>query len=323
MVGGAVGFADFFTPLVRTWSGAWHRDSRMMAKMDMGITVGVLGPGAVGGTLAVSLARAGARVVCIARSETAEEIAREGLTLERLGEVMHARPEVTETLREPVDVLLVTVKAPALEEALDRIDEAPATIVSLLNGLEHVDVVRGRLGGRVLAGSIGRLEAYRTSPTRIVQTTPAPLITVTAPLEPLSRAGFDIHVEPNERAVLWEKVVRLAPLAAATAITQRTLGELRDDPDWRATLEAAVAEACAVAAADGVSLNPEAQWEILDTMPASVTTSAARDAAAGRPTELDAILGGVVRAADRLGVETPTLERLLDEAGERCRPRLR
>ena len=67
----------------------------------------------------------------------------------------------------------------------------------------------------------------------------------------------------------------------------------------------------------------EAQWEILDTMPASVTTSAARDAAAGRPTELDAIVGGVVRAAERLGVETPTLERLLDEAEERCRPRSR
>jgi len=58
-------------------------------------------------------------------------------------------------------------------------------------------------------------------------------------------------------------------------------------------------------------------------MPASVTTSAARDVAAGRPTELDAIVGGVVRAAERLGVQTPTLERLLDEAEERCRARSR
>jgi len=123
--------------------------------------------------------------------------------------------------------------------------------------------------------------------------------------------------------VLWEKVVRLAPLAAATAITQRSLGELRSDPDWRSTLEDAVDEACAVAAADGVVLNPQAQWEILDAMPPTVTTSAARDAAAGRPTELDAIVGGVVRAANRLGVPVTTLERLLDEAEERCRPRSR
>ena len=58
-------------------------------------------------------------------------------------------------------------------------------------------------------------------------------------------------------------------------------------------------------------------------MPASVTTSAARDAAAGRPTELDAIVGGVIRAGERVGVQTPTLERLLDDVEERCRPRSR
>jgi 2-dehydropantoate 2-reductase len=97
------------------------------------------------------------------------------------------------------------------------------------------------------------------------------------------------------------------------------LGELRSDGEWRATLEAAVAEACTVAAADGVTLNEAAQWEILDTMPGSVTTSTARDAAAGRPTELDAILGAVVRAAKRLGVAAPTLDRLLAEAEDACR----
>ena len=51
-------------------------------------------------------------------------------------------------------------------------------------------------------------------------------------------------------------------------------------------------------------------------MPAGLSTSAARDVAAGRPTELDAITGAVVRAARRLGVPTPTLDDLL----ERCRP---
>jgi 2-dehydropantoate 2-reductase len=117
--------------------------------------------------------------------------------------------------------------------------------------------------------------------------------------------------------------VRLAPLAAATAITQQTLGALRSDDAWRSTIEAAVTEACAVAAADGVTLNEAAQWEILDTMPASVTTSTARDTAAGRPTELDAILGAVVRAGKRLDVATPTLDRLLAEAEDACRPRSR
>jgi 2-dehydropantoate 2-reductase len=297
----------------------------------MNATVAVLGPGAVGGALAVPLALSGARVICVGRHETTEAIARDGLTLVREGEELHARPESVPELREPVDLLLITVKAPAVTDALSRIPrglvaqshKVARVVLPLLNGLEHVDTIRARLDGRVVAGSVGRLEAYRDGPTRVIQTTPSPLITLSAPVELLRAAGFDVRVEPNERAVLWEKVARLAPLAAATTITQRPLGELRGDPDWRARLEAAVDEACAVASADGVVLNPEAQWEILDTMPAGVTTSAARDAAAGHPTELDAIVGGVLRAATRLGVPAPTLERLLNEAEERCRPQSR
>ena len=159
-----------------------------------------------------------------------------------------------------------------------------------------------------------------------MQTTPAPVVTVASAdgaAELLRAAGFEVRVGESERAVLWAKLARLAPLAAATAVTQRSLGELRADPHWRTTLAAAVEEACAVAAADGVDLNPAAQWEILDTMPASVTTSTARDAANGRPTELDAIMGAVVRAAKRLDVPAPTLERLLTDAEEACRPRSR
>ena len=294
--------------------------------MTSGVTVAVLGPGAVGVALAVPLADAGVDVVCIARPDTAAAITAEGLSLRRGSGVTQARPRAVEELGEPVDLLLVTVKATGLDDALLRITSSPAVVLPLLNGLEHVDTIRRRLGGRVLAGSIGKLEAYRNGSTEVVQTTSAPLITL-FPEDPaaefLRDAGFDVRAGASEPAVLWEKTVRLAPLAAATAITQQTLGELRSDAAWRATLEAAVAEACAVAAADGVALTEAAQWEILDTMPATVTTSTARDAAAGLPTELDAILGAVVRAAQRLHVRVPTLERLLADAEEACRAQSR
>jgi 2-dehydropantoate 2-reductase len=119
---------------------------------------------------------------------------------------------------------------------------------------------------------------------------------------------------------LWEKVVRLAPLAAATALTQRPVGDLRDDPEWRRRLEDGIAEACAVAAAEGVDVDPAAQWKIVESLPAELTTSTARDLAAGRPSELDAITGAVVRAGLSVGVPTPILDRLLEAAEEeRCR----
>ena len=81
----------------------------------------------------------------------------------------------------------------------------------------------------------------------------------------------------------------------------------------------ALREACAVAAADGVALDAAAQWAIIEAMPDDLTTSAARDAALGRPAELDPITGSVVRAGARLGVPTPALASLLEEAACRAR----
>jgi 2-dehydropantoate 2-reductase len=285
-------------------------------------TVAVLGPGAVGGVFAVPLARAGHRVICVARAETAAAIRRGGLTLVRRQEELRSRPEAVEELDEPVDALLVTVKAPGLDEALDRVGADPAVVVPLLNGLEHVHRIRALLGGRVVAATAGRLEAYRQGRTTVAQTTGRPLVTLAgngAVSAVFEAAGADVTIGESERAVLWEKVARLAPLAAATALTQRPVGDLRIDPDWRARLETGLAEACAVAAADGVVLDRAAQWAIIDAMPPELVTSTARDVAAGRPSELDAIAGAVVRAGVRLDVPTPTLEGLLREGEERCR----
>ena len=290
--------------------------------------VAILGPGAVGGVIAVGLERAGVPVVCVARSGTADLIGSDGLTLRHGEEVETVRPEVTTDLREPVALLLVTVKAPALEDALGRIHEPAETIVPLLNGIEHVQTIRNAFpSSRVVAGTIGFIEAWLEQPGVVVQNTPRTVMTVASDageetVELLRRSGVEVRVDGSEEAVLWEKLARQAPVAAATALTQRSIGELRSDPSWRRRLEDAVVETCRVALADGVELTAEAQWEIIDAMPPGLTSSTARDIAAGRPSELDAITGAAVRAAQRLGVAAPVLEGLLEGAEEACRAQL-
>ncbi len=290
----------------------------------MSATVAVLGPGAVGGALAVHLSLAGHHVVCVTRRESAEPIIANGLTLELGEEKATAWPEVVELLGDPVDLLLVTVKAPALDKALSRVARdavADGVVVSLLNGLEHVGTIRTRLGAKTAAGSVSRFQAYRDGPAHIVQLTETLVVTaasddlsaddLTAALAPLAAAGVDVRVEASERAVLWEKAARLGPLAAVTALSRRPVGELRTDPDWRPLLDAAIDESCAVASADGVPLAPSDQWAIVDAMADDLTTSTARDVAAGTPSELDAIAGAISRAGRRHGVPTPTLDSLL------------
>jgi 2-dehydropantoate 2-reductase len=292
----------------------------------------VLGPGAVGGALATHLASAGLHVVCIPRPETVQVLALAGITLEVDGrEPIVVRPEVTAAISRPVALLLVTVKAGDLEQAVAQVDPAAVAegvVVPLLNGLDHFDVLRERFGARVAAGSISRFEAYRVGRFQIIQKTPSAVVTVAAP-EPspeiehaaglLVRGGVEVRLESDEREVLWRKAARLAVLAAATTASGLPIGRLRDDPAWRHRLEEAVHEACSIAAADGVTLSSATQWTIINDLDDDLTTSTARDVAAGRPSELDAITGSVVRAGERLGVPCPALEALFAEAKAQAR----
>jgi 2-dehydropantoate 2-reductase len=296
----------------------------------MSDTVAILGPGAVGGALAVRLANAGAYVVCVAHPEAVGLIALAGLQVDSPEGTLSARVEVGERLAKPVDLLLVTVKAPALEDAIERVSPdavAGGVVVPLLNGLEHMDVLKNRFDGRVAAGSISHYQAYRAGRVQIIEATTSPVITIASESLPRSEvdavaeilrgARIDVRVAQSERRVLWHKLARIAPLAAATSASGRTVGELRNDATWRPRLDGAIVEACAVADADGVQLQPAAQWAIIDEMADETTTSAARDVVAGRRSELDAIVGGVLRLADRHGVSCPTLHELAAAAGLR------
>ena len=286
------------------------------------MSVAVLGIGGIGGML---VARTGALGVGTEGSVAA--IREAGLTLVHGGQTRVAHPEVATRLDRPVSLLVVAVKAQSLDPALERVDPdalADAVVLPLLNGLEHVDLLRERLDAVVAAGSIGAVEVFSPEPGFVVQRSAGATITAASealPREALERAlaplavdGIEVVLADDERAVLWEKAARLAVLAAAAIASGKPVGELRVDPAWRRRLEAALVEACAVAEADGVQLDAAAQWSIVEQLPASLVPSAARDASVGRPTELDAITGSVVRVARRLDVWTPMLDGLLADA---------
>ncbi len=290
----------------------------------MNTTVAVLGPGTVGGTFAARFVTADYRTVCVAPEATVRLMAFAGISIESNGSPpLVVRPEVAERLTCPVSLLLVSVRNDQLEDALERIEPeavAEGVVVPLLNGLEHMDVLRARFPGRVAAASLWRFDAYRVGRMQIVQPSPTALVTMASDdlsreeLERAARilegAGIDVELDEDERRVLWRKAVRLSVLAPATTLTQRPIGELRTDYEWRPRLEEAVAEACAVADAEGVHLMPSAQWTRITEMDGDATTSVARDVREGRSSELDAITGSVLRVARRHGVECPVLSEL-------------
>ena len=106
-------------------------------------SIAVLGPGGVGGFVAAALARARVNVVLVAREPAATALTLTGVSVRSavLGNFI-AHPGVVSELTDPVDVLLVATKAVGLGAALDRIHTEPGLVVPLLNGVEHVGVLR-------------------------------------------------------------------------------------------------------------------------------------------------------------------------------------
>jgi 2-dehydropantoate 2-reductase len=126
----------------------------------------------------------------------------------------------------------------------------------------------------------------------------------------LERAGVPVRRGASEAQVMWSKLARLNALALTTSAADRPLGFIRENPEWRARLEAAVSETVAVARADGADLDAADTMGELEQAHASLGSSMQRDIAAGRTPELDAIAGAVLRAAARHGIEVPTVAEL-------------
>jgi 2-dehydropantoate 2-reductase len=293
-------------------------------------SLAILGPGGVGGFLAAALARAGEDVVVIAQEPTAALIARDGIAVEsrRLG-TFTAHPLAATRLEEPVDALLVSTKATGLAPALLRIETVPELVVPLLNGLDHMALLRRRFGaGRVAAGVI-RIESTRADPGRIVQTSPSfrvDLASDTPELIPrlvalaaaLERAAVPVEIGPSERQIMWSKLLRLNALACTTSAADRPLGAIRADLEWELALTECVLEAAAVAEAEGAALDPGATLAELASADPELCSSMQRDIAAGRVPELDAIQGSVLRAAARHRLKCPTIARLTGQIAERA-----
>jgi 2-dehydropantoate 2-reductase len=295
------------------------------------MSIAVLGTGGVGGFVAAALARADeAAVTVVALEQSVAVIARDGISVRsvRLGDFT-VRPAAVAQLTTDADVLLVTPKATSLVDALDRIAVAPRLVVPLLNGLDQMARLRERFDPATVAAGVIRVEADRPARGVIVQTSPFLRIDLASgdrALRPaledlattLENAGIPATVGASEVQVLWGKLVRLNALACTTSAWDVPLGEIRDDPERRAALEACVTEAAAVARAEGADIADATVMDELEEAHATLGSSMQRDIAAGREPELDQIAGGVLRAAARHGKACPTIERLAGLVAERA-----
>ncbi len=287
-----------------------------------------LGAGGVGGTLGAILASAGENLIMVVRPGTVDQYP-QTVELESYYGKASGSCSVTDTLSAPVDVLWITVKATQLAEALREIPQHPSikAMVPLLNGTEHVSVLRERFGhDRVIPATIAG-EMERTAPGHYVHSSPflrlntasagSPLLDST--MEHFRRFGLDCKYIDNEQTLLWGKMVFLAPFALSTTAANKNVGGILSDPERRKLMEDCVRETAEAGRANGAELDAEATIKMMGGAPAAMRSSMQKDVEAGRPPELDAIAGPILRTARAHGFRANATQALVNEIEHRLK----
>jgi 2-dehydropantoate 2-reductase len=304
-----------------------------VAQRETGGPLVVAGAGALGSVFGGLLARAGFPVVLVGRAEHMAAVARGGLRIEGLFGTHTVRGIATlcdpAALDGPIGTVLLTVKSydtAAMVRAVAPHLAPDGLLVSLQNGLGNVEQAEDLLGRARVVGARGIFGAELLAPGHVrVTVNAAPVLDGSPDPHDAARAaharagarrfadaGIPSDATDDLLGELWAKVFYNAALNPLGALLGVPYGWLPDDSDARALMDRVIDEAFAVARASHVRLRwPDADAYRADFYGALVPSTAAhrssmlQDLERGRPTEIDAINGWVVRRGEALGVPVP------------------
>lgn len=281
--------------------------------------VALIGAGAIGLSIAASLAKAGQKiVVCGARSPFAEiAVSEEGQT-EAFPVCQAATPQEIGLC----NVVILAVKSHQTGDVGDWLKafNRPDTVILVAqNGIEHHERIAQYAPAARIIPAVVYLNAERNHPGQVVlrRVTDCDLCLPDDEkaknlAEILRLGGMRVRTVTDMNTVVWRKLLTNITANPLTALTGRRAEVLRD-PLMTQSVRQLMTEAVAVGQAEGAALTNEhiesaIAW--LHSVPEGSTTSMRQDRLAGRPLEYDALTGAVVRAAERHGISVP-LNRLV------------
>ena len=287
--------------------------------------IAIFGAGSVGGYFGGRLSQAGEDVVFIARGEHLNAMLTNGLQVDSINGDFTVKP--VQATDDPskigkVDVVLVAVKAWQVTEAAEAMRPmlGPQTfILPMQNGLDAPAQLSETLGEQHVLGGLCGLFCYVKKPGHIVHAGIDPIVKfgeldnhrsqrVEWLLDSFKRAGIKTEIPPDIQTAMWMKFLFITVWSGIGAVTRAPIGVWRSLPETRRMAELSLQEIIAVAAARDITLPEEAlqtAMSIYDAQVPESTASLQRDVMAGRPSELDAQIGAVVRFGQETDVAIP------------------
>ncbi|HWX64609.1 2-dehydropantoate 2-reductase [Bradyrhizobium sp.] len=287
----------------------------------------VVGAGAIGGYFGGRMLQAGCDITFLVRPRRAAELAAHGLVIKSPnGDVTLKDPPIVQadTLKDPFDVVLLSCKAYDLDDAMKSFAPAagPQTsIVPLLNGMHHLDVLDARFGRERVLGGLCAIAVTLNEAREVVHLQPMQSLAfgerdgtmserVRAIANIFASGKFGSSASANILQDMWEKWVFLATLAASTCLMRTTLGNILAAPGGKDFLLGIFDECRAIAAAEGYPPRApfvERTLAMLTAEGSPLNASMFRDIKAGQPVEADHVIGDLIARADRAKVPAPRL----------------
>src|SRR5690349_12312335 len=228
----------------------------------------VVGAGAIGGYFGGRLLQAGQDITFLVRPKRAAELASAGLVIKSpAGDVTLKNPPTVQAdkLSEKFDVVLLSCKAFDLEDAIKSF--APAvgpntSIIPLLNGMSHLDVLDGKFGRERVLGGLCAIAVTLNEKREVVQLAPMQSLgfgerdgkmseRVKAIAESFAKGNCGAGPSGHIMQDMWEKWVFLASLAASTCLMRTSVGNILAVAGGREFLLGMLDECSAVATAEG------------------------------------------------------------------------
>ena len=286
--------------------------------------IAVMGAGGVGGYFGGLLARAENHVTLIARGAHLEAIRAGGLMVKSPQGDFSVKVDASDDPRRvgPVQLVILTVKTYQNDVAIPAIEPLVGDYTSLLtlqNGVDsYRDLTRSMGRGRVLPGvtyiasQIGApgVIKHQGAPGRIVfgEIDGQPTPRAQRILDTFQEAGIPTELTADVMKELWTKSLFVTTFAGATSSARASISRLLRHDEAREMILSAMQEIEAVARASGMNLAVDVvdkMMEFVESQAENLQSSMHTDLELGRPLELDAMTGAVVRIGRQLGVPTP------------------